>query len=131
VQWRNNKTIVGWISLSVYIFDQVPVTGLKTPFRDGYVRDLAEEVLKLAKVDDFPWYLFFLKERPTTQVLHRKAVCNIAPVDVMQSGLERRGYKEVGFLREVDEVVRTGNVLMSLNIVHVFIHLIVQSTSSW
>jgi hypothetical protein len=73
---------------------------------------------------------FFLKERPTTQVLHRKAVCNIAPVDVMQSGLERRGYKEVGFLREVDEVVRTGNVLMSLNIVHVFIHLIVQSTSS-
>jgi hypothetical protein len=48
----------------------------------------------------------------------------------MQSGLERRGYKEVGFLREVDEVVRTGNVLMSLNIVHVFIHLIVQSTSS-
>jgi hypothetical protein len=31
----------------------------------------------------------------------------------MQSGLERRGYKEVGFLREVDEVVRTGNVLIS------------------
>ncbi|GJM94482.1 hypothetical protein PR202_ga11127 [Eleusine coracana subsp. coracana] len=52
---------------------RVPVTGLKTPFRDGYVRDLAEEVLKLAK-----------------------------------SGLERRGYKEVGFLREVDAVVRTG-----------------------
>ncbi|AQK78995.1 gamma-glutamylcysteine synthetase1 [Zea mays] len=48
---------------------KVPSTGLKTPFRDGYVRDLAEEVLKLAK-----------------------------------NGLERRGYKEVGFLREVDEV---------------------------
>jgi len=28
-----------------------------------------------------------------------------------QSGLERRGYKEVGFLREVDEVVRTGNAI--------------------
>jgi hypothetical protein len=27
----------------------------------------------------------------------------------MQNGLERRGYKEVGFLREVDEVVRTGD----------------------
>jgi glutamate--cysteine ligase len=40
--------------MSIYLFDQVPVTGLKTPFRDGYVRDLAEEVLKLAKVDDFP-----------------------------------------------------------------------------
>ncbi|KAF6987968.1 hypothetical protein CFC21_005557 [Triticum aestivum] len=52
---------------------KVPVTGLKTPFRDGYVRDLAEDVLQLAK-----------------------------------NGLERRGYKEVGFLREVDEVVRTG-----------------------
>jgi glutamate--cysteine ligase len=52
---------------------KVPVTGLKTPFRDGYVRDLAEDILQLAK-----------------------------------NGLERRGYKEVGFLREVDEVVRTG-----------------------
>jgi glutamate--cysteine ligase len=58
----------------VVIFDQVPVTGFKTPFRDGYVRDLAEEVLKLAK-----------------------------------NGLERRGYKEVGFLREVEETVGTGN----------------------
>lgn len=38
------------------LFDQVPVTGLKTPFRDGYVRDLAEDVLQLAKVSSF---LFF------------------------------------------------------------------------
>jgi len=79
---------------------KVPVTGLKTPFRDGYVRDLAEEVLKLAK-----------------------------------SGLERRGYKEVGFLREVDEVVRTGVTpaerLLNLyetkwqrNVDHVFEHLL-------
>lgn len=52
---------------------KVPLTGLKTPFRDGFVRDVAEDVLKLA-------------------------------VD----GLERRGYKEGGFLREVAEVVRTG-----------------------
>ncbi|KAL6626420.1 hypothetical protein ACP70R_030146 [Stipagrostis hirtigluma subsp. patula] len=28
---------------------KVPVTGLKTPFRGGYVRDLAESVVKLAK----------------------------------------------------------------------------------
>nr|XP_051183831.1 glutamate--cysteine ligase B, chloroplastic-like [Lolium perenne] len=55
---------------------KVPVTGLKTPFRDGYVRDLAEYVLQLAK-----------------------------------NGLERRGYKEVGFLSELDEVVRTGVTL--------------------
>ncbi|CAD6273081.1 unnamed protein product [Miscanthus lutarioriparius] len=79
---------------------KVPLTGLKTPFRDGYVRDLAEEVLKLAK-----------------------------------SGLERRGYKEVGFLREVDEVVRTGVTpaerLLNLyetkwqrNVDHVFEHLL-------
>jgi hypothetical protein len=40
--------------MSIYLFDQVPVIGLKTPFHDGYVRDLAEEVLKLAMVDDFP-----------------------------------------------------------------------------
>lgn len=76
------------------------MTGLKTPFRDGYVRDLAEEVLKLAK-----------------------------------NGLERRGYKEVGFLREVDEVVRTGVTpaerLLHLyetkwqrNVDHVFEHLL-------
>jgi hypothetical protein len=32
----------------------------------------------------------------------------------MQNGLERRGYKEVGFLREVDEVVRTGDAFSTL-----------------
>jgi hypothetical protein len=32
----------------------------------------------------------------------------------MQNGLERRGYKEVGFLREVDEVVRTGDAFRTL-----------------
>nr|AAL61610.1 gamma-glutamylcysteine synthetase [Allium cepa] len=52
---------------------KVPVTGLKTPFRDGLLKHVAEDVLKLA-----------------------------------QGGLERRGYKEVGFLREVAEVVNTG-----------------------
>ncbi|KAG2318543.1 hypothetical protein Bca52824_011756 [Brassica carinata] len=52
---------------------QVPVTGLKTPFRDGSLKHVAEDVLKLAK-----------------------------------DGLERRGYKEAGFLNAVDEVVRTG-----------------------
>lgn len=29
---------------------QVPVTGLKTPFRDGLLKHVAEDVLKLAKV---------------------------------------------------------------------------------
>ncbi|KAJ4977304.1 hypothetical protein NE237_002410 [Protea cynaroides] len=53
--------------------NKVPITGLKTPFRDGLVRHVAEEVVKLAK-----------------------------------DGLERRGYKETGFLNEVTEVVRTG-----------------------
>ncbi|KAG6480198.1 glutamate--cysteine ligase A, chloroplastic-like [Zingiber officinale] len=52
---------------------QVPVTGLKTPFRDGTLRHVAEQVLKLAK-----------------------------------DGLQRRGYKEVGFLKEVTEIVGTG-----------------------
>ncbi|XP_020276554.1 glutamate--cysteine ligase, chloroplastic [Asparagus officinalis] len=52
---------------------KVPVTGLKTPFRDGLLRHVAEDVLKLAK-----------------------------------DGLERRGYKEAGFLREVAEVVKSG-----------------------
>ncbi|CAA7060160.1 unnamed protein product [Microthlaspi erraticum] len=53
--------------------NKVPVTGLKTPFRDGLLKHVAEDVLKLAK-----------------------------------DGLERRGYKEVGFLNAVTEVVRTG-----------------------
>ncbi|CAN1253824.1 Glutamate--cysteine ligase, chloroplastic [Linum perenne] len=53
--------------------DKVPRTGLKTAFRDGFLRHVAEDVVKLAK-----------------------------------DGLERRGFKEVGFLNEVAEVVRTG-----------------------
>ncbi|XP_078150796.1 glutamate--cysteine ligase, chloroplastic-like [Carex rostrata] len=52
---------------------QVPVTGLKTPFRDRLLRHVAEDVLKMAK-----------------------------------DGLERRGYKESGFLREIAEEVMTG-----------------------
>lgn len=31
-------------------FQQVPVTGLKTMFRDGPLKHVAEDVLKLAKV---------------------------------------------------------------------------------
>nr|QWJ73369.1 gamma-glutamylcysteine synthetase 1-2 [Isatis tinctoria] len=52
---------------------QVPITGLKTMFRDGPLKHVAEDVLKLAK-----------------------------------DGLERRGYKETGFLNAITEVVRTG-----------------------
>ncbi|KAK4802294.1 hypothetical protein SAY86_000497 [Trapa natans] len=50
----------------------VPKTGLRTPFRDGFVKHLAEDVIKLAK-----------------------------------EGLERRGFKETGFLNAVTDVVRT------------------------
>ncbi|GKU95273.1 hypothetical protein SLEP1_g8652 [Rubroshorea leprosula] len=53
--------------------NKVPKTGLRTPFRDGLLKHVAEDVLKLAK-----------------------------------DGLERRGFKESGFLNEVAEVVRTG-----------------------
>ncbi|KAI4326958.1 hypothetical protein L6164_019468 [Bauhinia variegata] len=53
--------------------NKVPRTGLKTPFRDGLLKHVAEDVLKLAK-----------------------------------EGLERRGFKESGFLNEVAAVVRTG-----------------------
>ncbi|KAK3005758.1 hypothetical protein RJ639_017570 [Escallonia herrerae] len=53
--------------------NKVPESGLKTPFRDGLLRHIAEDVVKLAK-----------------------------------DGLERRGFKETGFLNEVAEVVRTG-----------------------
>ncbi|XP_057821695.1 glutamate--cysteine ligase, chloroplastic isoform X2 [Cryptomeria japonica] len=47
--------------------------GLKTPFRDGLFKHIAEDILQLAK-----------------------------------DGLQRRGFKETGFLNEVAEVVRTG-----------------------
>ncbi|CAI0414404.1 unnamed protein product [Linum tenue] len=53
--------------------DKVPRMGLKTPFRDGFLKHVAQDVVDLAK-----------------------------------DGLERRGFKEVGFLNEVAEVVRTG-----------------------
>ncbi|CAH2078194.1 unnamed protein product [Thlaspi arvense] len=52
---------------------QVPITGLKTMFRDGPLQHVAEDVLKLAK-----------------------------------DGLERRGYKETGFLNAIAVVVKTG-----------------------
>ncbi|KAG9148564.1 hypothetical protein Leryth_018284 [Lithospermum erythrorhizon] len=53
--------------------NKVTKTGLKTPFRDGLLKHVAQDVLKLAK-----------------------------------DGLERRGFKETGFLNEVAEVVKTG-----------------------
>nr|GMC80751.1 glutamate--cysteine ligase, chloroplastic isoform X2 [Ipomoea batatas] len=58
----------------VMIFEpQVPKSGLNTPFRDGLLKHVAQDVLHLAK-----------------------------------GGLERRGYKETGFLNAVAEVVNTG-----------------------
>ncbi|KFK30815.1 hypothetical protein AALP_AA6G029800 [Arabis alpina] len=51
----------------------VPVTGLKTMFRDGPLKHVAEDVIKLAK-----------------------------------DGFERRGYREIGFLEPLVEVVRIG-----------------------
>ncbi|MCL7026452.1 hypothetical protein MKW94_017410 [Papaver nudicaule] len=53
--------------------NKVPVMGLKTPFRDGLLRHVVEDVAKFAK-----------------------------------DGLERRGYKEAGFLNALTEVVNTG-----------------------
>ncbi|KAL0312598.1 UNVERIFIED_CONTAM: Glutamate--cysteine ligase, chloroplastic [Sesamum radiatum] len=53
--------------------NKVPKSGLKTPFRDGLLKHVAQEVVKFAK-----------------------------------DGLERRGFKETGFLNEVMEVVNTG-----------------------
>lgn len=85
--------------LQNYLY-QVPKTGLKTPFRDGLLRHVAEDVVKLAKV----------KFMPTLQII-------LFPISLakwqyvfilLQDGLERRGFKESGFLNEVAEVVRTG-----------------------
>ncbi|VFQ83959.1 unnamed protein product [Cuscuta campestris] len=53
--------------------NKVPTSGLNTPFRDGLLKHVAQDVLKLAK-----------------------------------GGLERRGFKETGFLNEVSEVVNSG-----------------------
>ncbi|XP_057763781.1 glutamate--cysteine ligase, chloroplastic-like [Salvia miltiorrhiza] len=53
--------------------NKVPKSGLKTPFRDGLLKHVAQDVLKFAK-----------------------------------DGLDRRGFKETGFLNELTEVVNTG-----------------------
>ncbi|KAJ1406017.1 Glutamine synthetase/guanido kinase, catalytic domain [Sesbania bispinosa] len=68
-QMLRNKLL---LTMGVTIW-QVTVSGLRTPFRDGLLKHVAEDVLKLAK-----------------------------------DGLERRGFKESGFLNAVAEVVRTG-----------------------
>ncbi|KAH9290675.1 hypothetical protein KI387_034792, partial [Taxus chinensis] len=52
--------------------NKVTKMGLKSPFRDGLLKHVAEDILQLAK-----------------------------------DGLQRRGFKETGFLNEVSEVVRT------------------------
>ncbi|XP_038687484.1 glutamate--cysteine ligase, chloroplastic-like [Tripterygium wilfordii] len=67
----------------VFVESLVPKTGLKTAFRDGLLRHVAQDVVKLAK-----------------------------------DGLERRGFKESGFLNEVAEVVRTGNSFGIYNLYH-------------
>jgi hypothetical protein len=55
------------------------LTGLKTPFRDGYVRDLAEEVLKLAKVSKLECFamvsFFFSLKQCQVQRNVRTNVC--------------------------------------------------------
>ncbi|KAH7299561.1 hypothetical protein KP509_24G018300 [Ceratopteris richardii] len=56
-----------------YLRRQVPSFGLKTPFRDGLLRHVAQAVVNLSK-----------------------------------EGLQRRGYKETGFLNEIVDVVNTG-----------------------
>ncbi|KAJ4880823.1 hypothetical protein Rs2_37878 [Raphanus sativus] len=72
-------------------YEKVPVTGLKTPFTDWLLKHVAKDVLKLAKVCTY-WF------RPVPNYKY-----------LYQNGLERRGYKEAGFLNAVDEVVRTGS----------------------
>lgn len=74
---------------------------MKTPFRDGYVRDLAEEILQLSKVSNFLECTFFYNTECMQIIVMLLFL-------LFQNGLERRGYKEVGFLREVDAVISSG-----------------------
>ncbi|KAJ8449254.1 hypothetical protein Cgig2_002386 [Carnegiea gigantea] len=76
--------------------NKVPKLGFKTPFRDGYMKHLAEDVLTLAKVSTVRCFVMLV----VTERLLRGCL--------LQDGLERRGFKEIGFLNEVAEVVRTG-----------------------
>ncbi|TXG50509.1 hypothetical protein EZV62_023033 [Acer yangbiense] len=67
--------------------NQVPKTGLKTPFRDGLLWHVAQDVLKFAKACCSTYFCRSI---------------------ILQDGLERRGFKESRFLNAVAEVATTG-----------------------
>jgi hypothetical protein len=96
----------------LYFDVQVPITGLKTQFRGRYVRDLAENIVKLAKVAQIQYHIV---EHIHIHGSHKSR--NISGNSLlhalsMQDGLQRRGHMEVGFLNEVDEIVRTGTSIL-------------------
>ncbi|XP_002965328.2 glutamate--cysteine ligase, chloroplastic [Selaginella moellendorffii] len=69
-----SKMVEGWTEGErAMLRSKVPRLGLSTPFRDGQLKHVAQDVFKLAR-----------------------------------DGLQRRGYKEAGFLNDIAEIVRTG-----------------------
>lgn len=76
------------------------------------MRDLAENIVKLAKVAQIQYHIV---EHIHIHVSHKSR--NISGNSLlhalsMQDGLQRRGHMEVGFLNEVDEIVRTGTSIL-------------------
>lgn len=80
------------------------MTGLRTPFQGRLLRDVAEDVLKWAKVSLMLMLIVLLIFLSESLELDQDS----SIYTILQDGLDRRRLNESNFLDPLMEVVRTG-----------------------
>lgn len=80
------------------------MTGLRTPFQGRLLRDVAEDVLKWAKVSLMLMLIVLLIFLSGSLELDQDS----SIYTILQDGLDRRRLNESNFLDPLMEVVRTG-----------------------